>query len=117
MINLETRIRASELIDVLMKDGFASVTWLAQRPAAEVAIRFDVDVEEEDAAEALPSSYFNDDADVTEWEPDDLGDLRGFIAACLTGDRHGAIALLPRLGLSDRAQEHAERALRAGAAA
>lgn len=114
-LDLTASVSADTLIEAL-EELDAKIEWMSGKAATDTLVRVKVEVDARDAYDALPSRYFEND-DPSGWEPDSLGDLRDFIAACLAGDRQHAIALLTRLGLSERAQEGAELALRAGASA
>ena len=107
-IDLRGHASLEDLVAAIEQLGGA-VSWQDIRPAGTAAVALDFTADAEDAYEALPARYF---------EPDDLPfdpdptDVKDFVAACLSGERHLACDLLPRVVGSLSCQEYGERALR-----
>ena len=109
-IKLESTATAEDLLKVL-RDMGATVIWAGLQPSATTRVRLTVEVDAEQAYEALPSRYFEDEG---EWIEPDTGVLSELIGACIAGDRSLASAMLHRLNLSERAEEAGDRMLLAG---
>ncbi len=78
----------------------AVVTWPAEATRTKVA-KLEVEVDDDDARESLPSGLFYDD-DVDQTDPAEPWDVGDFVAACTLGDRSMALALADRVFVTDR---------------
>lgn len=106
-MNIDAEADAADLAASIEQLG-GQVSWPEGKVPTNSA-KLLVDVDDEDAYEALPPEYhFDDDIAWSQPEPDDL---RDFIGACVTGDRTIAVALLSRLNLDARGESLGQQAL------
>jgi hypothetical protein len=93
-------VRGNELQEAIERLG-GTVTWPAEA-SRNKATRLEVEVDNEEAFEALPSRWFeNENVEQDFAEPWVVGD---FVSACTRGDRPLAEALVGRVFFTDRNQ-------------
>ena len=91
---------SSQELQRALEELGAVVTWPAEATRTKAA-KLEVEVDDDDAWEALPSRYYHDD-DVDQTDPAEPWDVGDFVAACTLGDRSMALALADRVFVTDR---------------
>jgi len=106
---LDVQIAVDEAVDAIEAAG-GVVKWEGAPPPRSKLLRIPgAEIDDNDAANALPSHWFEPDEDLADGDP---RDIRDFVAACLAGDRVTAEALIPRLFGSAVGEAAAAQALR-----